>query len=107
MTVSCRMAGFIACGLLAIAIAPHRPARAESRALNGQCARADVAAVAWIDAQVQRRSMPPPLLAEAALRVLQARNACMHGRVSGALEAYQEALRFAAPIVAGPDPAGR
>ena len=107
MTVFRRVAGLITGGLLALAGIAHEPARAESRVIAGECARQDVKAVAWIDAQVQRRSIPPALLAEAALRVLQARNACMHGRVAAALEAYESALRFAAPIVAGPDPAGR
>jgi hypothetical protein len=41
------------------------------------------------------------LLAEAALRVLQARNACLHGRVVVALEAYEAAVRFAGPTLSG------
>jgi hypothetical protein len=101
MTAPRHTVGLIACGLLVIAGIAHEPARAESRVLNGECARQDVNAVAWIDAQVQRRSIPPVLLAEAALRVLQARNACMHGRVAAALEAYEAASRSA------PDLAGR
>jgi hypothetical protein len=78
------------------------PARAEARTLNGECAREDVKAAAWIDDQVQRRVIPPALLAEAALRVLQARNTCQHGRVAAALQAYEAALRFADPARAAP-----
>jgi hypothetical protein len=76
-------------------------ARAEGRTLNRECAREDAKAVAWIDEQAQRRIIPSPLLAEAALRVLQARNACLHGRVAAALEAYEAALRSAPPDLAG------
>jgi hypothetical protein len=79
------------------------PARAEARTLSGECAQEDTKAVAWIDEQVQRRVIPPALLAEAALRVLQARNACLHGRVASALEAYGSALRFADPDRAAPE----
>jgi hypothetical protein len=82
-------------GLLVLAI-PVDFARAQ-RTLSGECARADVKAGAWVDEQARQRTIPPPLLAEAALRVLQARNACLHGRVAAALEAYEQALRLADP----------
>jgi hypothetical protein len=101
MTASRRIVCLVTCGLLAIALVSHHPARAERRALNGECAWQDAKAVAWIDQQVQQRSIPPVLLAEAALRVLQARNTCMHGRVAVALEAYEAAFRFAAPTLSG------
>jgi N-dimethylarginine dimethylaminohydrolase len=98
MTAYRFMACLIACGLLAIAGVAPEPARAESRVLAGECARQDMKAVAWIDQQLQQRSMPPVLLAEAALRVLQARNTCLHGRVAVALQAYAAALRSAANL---------
>jgi hypothetical protein len=78
-------------------------ARAEARTLSAECAREDVKAVAWIDEQTQQRTIAPPLLAEAALRVLRARNTCLHGRVAVALEAYESALRFADPARAPPE----
>jgi hypothetical protein len=80
-----------------------QPARAEARTLSAECAREDVKAVAWIDEQTQQRIIAPPLLAEAALRVLQARNTCLHGRVAVALVAYESALRFADPARTSPD----
>jgi hypothetical protein len=98
MTASRRVACLIAGGLLAIAGGGHEPARAESRVPNRECARQDRQAVAWIDAQVQQRTIPSPLLGEVALRVLQARNACLHGRVDVALQAYAAALRSAADL---------
>jgi hypothetical protein len=70
---------------------------AESRTLRRECAEHDINAVAWFEAQAARGTVPPPILAEAAFRIMAARNACAHGRVADAIEGYAGAQGFGDP----------
>jgi len=67
---------------------------ADNRTLRRECADHDAKAAAWIEAEAARGTIPPPLLAEAAFRILAACNACAHGRVADAIEAYAGAEDF-------------
>jgi hypothetical protein len=64
----------------------------EARGFPRECALIDLAAVAWVEEQAQKREMAPALLAEAAFTILRARNACAYGIVAEALGLYEGAM---------------
>ena len=64
------------------------PASAQADVYRTHCAPRHAAAVAWIDQQANEPGASELVLAERALVALRARNACMHGQVTHALELY-------------------
>jgi hypothetical protein len=64
----------------------------DARGLPRECALIDLAAVAWVEEQAEKREMAPALLAEAAFAVLRARNVCASGKVAEALDLYEGAM---------------
>jgi hypothetical protein len=88
---------------LAIVCATAGEAIAKQGAFARECALRDAAAVEWIEKQAATKTMPPPLLAEAAFTLLRARNACIHGKVVEAIEFYESVVPVPSPHP--PDPA--
>jgi len=104
----------VAIGLLALAWAASNAAQAEKRQYTPECAHRDRVAVAWFEAEVEKRTVAPALLAEAAFTLLRARNACPYGKIAEALVLYQNAMSvYGGNVISGSvrhfmeDPAAR
>src|SRR4051812_8408281 len=78
--VLCAFAGLLVIGRFA------DPATAQANADQTHCAARHSAAVAWIEQQASEPGASELVLAERALVVLRARNACRHGQIARALE---------------------
>jgi hypothetical protein len=65
---------------------------AQPGAYRVHCASKHAAAVMLIEEQIVRGSVPEPILTERAFAVLSARNACMNGQLSRALNLYESVL---------------
>jgi hypothetical protein len=89
----------LACGIVLSAFAGllvagrlSGPAMAQASVYQTHCAARHSAAIAWIDQLASEPSASELILAERALVALRARNACMHGQITRALDLYETIL---------------
>ena len=89
-----RVAMLVVAGLASMldCLMPGGSAIAQPDVYRTHCASSHAAAVMLIEEQIVRGAVPEPVLTERAFAVLSARNACMNGQLSRALNLYETIL---------------